>query len=110
MVFRTPSLEGLEVEDIVRHDVHVHVEWGSVVLVLQSQRDEGIGVFDAIDKVATALNHALVYQLLEGLFGYGVTQVVEELVPEARVDQVTRGVLCTTYVEVYMLPVVVILF
>ena len=105
IVFRTPVLEGFHVEHVVRHDVHIHVEWGSVVLVFQAQRHEGIGILDAIYEIASSLNHTLVHQLLERFFHNGDTQVVQELVPEAGVDQVAGSMFCTTYIEIHVLPV-----
>ena len=81
------------------------------VLVLQSETDELTLVLTlvlyAIDEVGAALNHTLVDQFLEGLVLAGVAGVVEELVPETRVNQVACGVLRTTYVEVYVAPVLV---
>ena len=104
-VFWTPCLEGFKVQNIIGYDIHIHVEWGSVVLVFQIQGHECIGIFDAIDEVAPSLNHALVHQLLERFFGYGNAEVVQELIPETGVYQVTGGMFGTAYVKVYIVPV-----
>ena len=107
VVFGTPCLEGFHVQHIVRYDVHVHVERGGVVLVFQVQRHKRIGVLDAVDEVAPSLNHALVHQLLEWLFHGGDVDVVQELVPEAGVNQVSGGMFGTSYIEVHVAPVFV---
>ena len=67
---------------------------------------EGIRVLDAIDKVRTPLDHSLVHELLERFILRANAEVEEELVPETRVDQVTRGVFRTTHIEIHLLPVV----
>ena len=76
-----------------------------VVVLLQVQRHEGVGILDTVYEVASALYHALVDELLEGFVVLAITEVVEELVPETRVDEVTRSMLATTHVEVHVLPV-----
>ena len=81
------------------------MEWGSVVLFFQIQGYECIGIFDAIDEVTPSLNHTLVYQLLERFFGCRDTKVVQELVPETGIYQVTGGMFGTAYVKVYIVPV-----
>ena len=78
-VLRTPCLECFRVENVVGHDVDIHMERGSVVLVFQIQRYECIGILDAIYKVASSLNHTLVHQFLERLFDGGYAEVVQEL-------------------------------
>ena len=77
-----------------------------LVLILQPVAHEGVRVLDAIDKVRTALDHSLVHELLERLILRANAEVEEELVPETRVDQVTRGVFRTAHVEIHLLPVV----
>ena len=49
-------------------------------------------------------HRALVAQLLEGLLGRDMSQVVEHLVPEARIKQVQDRVLGTAHVEINRLP------
>ena len=61
----------------------------------------------AVHEVGATLNHALVDEFLIWFLLARHAEVEEELVPEARVDEVTRSVLATSYVEVYVLPVVV---
>ncbi len=65
---------------------------------------------DAVNEVGTSLDHTLVHQLLEWLFLAAYAEVVQELVPETRVNQVTCGMLATTYIEIHALPVLVGLF
>ena len=77
----------------------------SVVLVLQTQRYELVGVLDAIYKVGTTLYHALVNQFLERFFLAGNAQVEEEFVPEAAIDEVTGSMLAATHIQIYVLPV-----
>ena len=81
------------------------MEWGSVVFVFQVQGYERVGIFDAIHKVASSLNHALVHQFLERFFYGGNAEVVEELVPETGINQVAGGMFRTAYVEVDVTPV-----
>ena len=105
VVLGAPSLEGFDIEHIVGYDVHIHVDGCHVVVLLEVQRHEGVGILDAVYEVASALYHTLVDELLEGLVVLAITEVVEELVPETRVDEVTRSMLATTHVEVHVLPV-----
>ena len=111
-VFRSPSLESFCVEHVVLNDVHVHMDWGHVFVVLsQAERHENrmsflvSGLVVAIDEVRTSLDHTLVDQLLERLFLHAVTIVVEELVPEPAVNQVAGGMLRSAHIEVHVLPV-----
>ena len=61
----------------------------------------------AVDEVGATLYHALVDEFLERLFLARHAVVVEELVPEARIDEVTGGMLGAADVEIDVLPVVV---
>ena len=72
---------------------------------MYKRQHECIGIFDAIDEIAPSLNHTLVHQLLERFFGYGNAEVVQELIPETGVYQVTGGMFGTAYVKVYIVPV-----
>ena len=60
-----------------------------------------------IDKVRATLNHTLVDQLFERLVLAYIPEIVEELVPEPRVDQVTCGMLRASEIEVHLTPIVV---
>ena len=51
IVFRTPVLEGFDIQDIVRDDIHIHVERRNIVLVFQIIRYKCIGIFDTINEV-----------------------------------------------------------
>ena len=104
-IFGTPLLEGLHIEHIVVHNVHVHVYRRGIVLVLQSKAYKGVGVLYAVHKVGTALYHALVNKLLEWLVLARHAKVEEELVPETAVNQVSRSVFRTTDIQVYILPI-----
>src|SRR5690554_7912417 len=81
------------------HDIHIHMDGRDVVLILQVERHEGIGSLYPVDKVAPALDHPLVHQLLKGLFLARHAQVVQEFVPEATIHQMSGGVLGTSNVE-----------
>ena len=119
VVFRTPSLEGLEVEDVGRDNVYVDVDGGELIVgstglgsflhhvQAEEYRVTGFlaGFVVTIDEVRTTLYHTLIDEFLERLFHVAHTEVEEELVPEARVDEVTRCVLRTANVEVNVLPV-----
>ena len=61
----------------------------------------------AVHEVASSLYHALVDELLERLFFARHSEVVQKLVPEARVDEMARGVLRSAYVQVDVAPVLV---
>ena len=78
---------------------------GRVVLILEAEGDEGIRVLDAVDEVGAALDHPLIDQLTEGLVFDDEAEVIDELIPEAAIDEVTGSMLCTSDVEVYMAPV-----
>ena len=75
--------------------VEVTVLLGLVVVALLQEvvADKAGGALQTENEARPALNHALVDQLAERLVLAGVTRVVEELIPEARVDEVTRGML-----------------
>ena len=68
--FRTPSLEGLDVEHVGRNYVHVDVNRRRCVLVFQSEADELALVLTlvlyTIDEVRASLNHTLIDEFLEG--------------------------------------------
>ena len=105
-IFGSPGAEGFNVKHIVLHDVHVHVQWSGVVGVLLAQADKGVGALHAVNEVGASLNHTLVDEFAEGLFGLCNAQVVEEFVPESAIDEVARGVLAAAHVEVHLFPVV----
>ena len=103
----TPRLEFLNIEHVVANDVHVDVQRSHVVAVLQAQRHKGVGVLDAINEVASALNHALVYEFAEWFFLHAIAVVLKEFVPESAVDEVTGCVLGAADIEVDILPILV---
>ena len=104
-ILRIPSAEGVQIEDVVADDVHIHVDRRHVIVALQAVRHEAVRAHDAIDEVRSALDHALVDQLVEGLFLARGANVEEELVPEAAIDQVTRGMLRAADVKVHVAPI-----
>ena len=67
--------------------------WRCLVLVLEVGANILVGAVDAVSKAARTLDHALVDELLEWLFALHYADVLEELVPEARIDKVTCCVL-----------------
>ena len=86
------------------------MDWSHLIALFLVQAHEGVGVLDAIHKVAATLNHTLVDQLLEWLFLHTDAQVIQELVPESAVDEVTSSMFTTTYIQVHILPVFSSLF
>ena len=50
-VLGAPSTEGFEIELIVVDDIHIHMDGGRVVLILEAEGDEGIRILDAVDEV-----------------------------------------------------------
>ena len=112
LILGTPFLERLDVEHVGRHDVHVDVDGGGVILVLETEAHEHgclrvVVVVYAEHEVASSLDHALVDEFLERLLLAAHAEVEEHLVPEARIDKVACGVLAATDIEVYVLPVFV---
>ena len=109
VIFRTPSLESLDVENISRNNVHIHVNRCRGVLILQTKANEltliGTLVFDTINEVTAPLNHTLIDEFLEGLVLARIARVIEELVPETRVNQVTSSVFSTTNIKVDIAPI-----
>ena len=100
-----PFSERLGVEHVVVDHADVHADGRGVVVFLQALADERVGAFDAVNVVAAALYHALVHQLPERLRLGHDAKVVQELVPEAGIYQVTGGVLGTAHVQVDVTPV-----
>ena len=58
-----------------------------------------------VNKIRATLNHTLVHQFLERLVLARVTTIIQELVPETGIDQVTSCMLCTTHIEIHIAPV-----
>ena len=78
-----------------------------VILVLKVERDKLVGVFDAVNEVTATLNHTLVNEFAERLRLAHITVIIEELVPETAVNQVTSGMLGTTHIEVHLTPILI---
>ena len=89
------------------NDVYIHMDGSHIIVILEIERDKLIGVLDAVNEVAATLNHTLVDQLAERLSFTNITIVIEELVPETAVNQVSRGMFGTTHIEVYLTPVLI---
>ena len=106
-VFRTPRLKGFDIQDVVRHDIHVNVNRRHFILIFQTKTHKRVGVFYTINEVGTALDHPLIDHLLKGFVFARCAQIEEELIPESTVYEVTRSVLTTAHVEVYTAPIVV---
>jgi len=104
---RTPSPEGIQVEQVVAHDIDIDVDLLRLVLIFQTQRDELVGSHNTIDEIGTSLNHTLVHQFLEGFAFANIAQVVEEHIPETRVHQVPRCVFDTTHIEIDIAPILI---
>ena len=61
-------------------------------------------------KAAGTLNHALIDEFLERLLAFYNLNILEELVPEAAVNEVACGVLAATQIEVHIIPIPVSLW
>ena len=115
---RHPCAESVDVQHIVVDDIHIHVNRLHFILVLgvlnEVVRDIEIArrtLADiAIDEVRTALNHTLIDQLLERLIFANIAQIIEELIPETRINQVSRSMLATAQIQIHLTPVLVRLF
>ena len=112
LIFGSPCAEGLNVQHVAMNDVHIHVYGRNFVLVFQSQRHKersliafAFGPLHTIYKVASALNHTLINQLLERFIDYGHAQVEEELVPEPTIYKVSGGMFRSAHIEIHVLPV-----
>ena len=86
-------------------NVDIHVNLRCLVLVLKTAGNEGICADNPINEVGTTLNHSLIDEFLERLLLAYISEVVEELIPEPRIDKVSRSVLSTTDVQVHIPPV-----
>ena len=104
---RPPCLELLNVENVVAHDIHIHMDGSGVIVLLEVKRHKLVGVLDAVNEVAATLNHSLVYKFAEWLGLAHIAVVIEEFVPETAVDQVACGVLGTAHIKVNLTPVFV---
>ena len=60
-VFWSPCFECFDIQNIIGYDIYIHMEWGSVIIVFQVQRNKRIGIFDAVYKITSSLNHTLIY-------------------------------------------------
>ena len=104
-VVRTPGAEGLDIQFVVVHNVHIHMHGDGLVLVLEARAHELVGAGNQVHKVGASLDHALVDELAEGFVLAHITQVIEEFVPETAVDEVAGGMLRTAHIKVYVAPV-----
>ena len=48
-VFRTPRLKGFDIQDVVRHDIHVNVNRRHFILIFQTKTHKRVGVFYTIN-------------------------------------------------------------
>ena len=78
-----------------------------VVLLALRVGDKLVRTLNAVDIVRATLDHSLVDQSLERLILADDPEVVEELIPEAAINQVTRSVLGAANVEIHLSPVTV---
>ena len=92
------------------HDVYIYMDGSGLILVFQTEGNEYgscimMIVVDTIYKVGTTLYHALIDEFLIGFFLAAYAVVMEKLIPESRIDQVSRGMLRSPYIEIYILPI-----
>ena len=78
-----------------------------LVLVFQTGRNIRVGSHHAIDKIRPPLNHPLVYQLLERLRLTHHTEVIEEHVPETRINQMPRGMFRSSQIQIDIPPILI---
>ena len=82
----------------------------SLVFILQTEADEFTLVTPllySVNEIRATLNHTLVHQFLERLVFTAIAGVIEELVPETRIDEVTCSMFRTTNIEVDIAPVLI---
>ena len=80
---------------------------GGFVAVLEAQRNEGVGIHYPVHEVGAALDHALVDELPEWLLLADISEVIQELVPEAGIYQMSGGMLRASDIEVHIAPVLI---
>ena len=105
-----PVFEGLDVEDVVVHNIDVHVDRRGFVFLAEVERHELVGADDTIDEIGPSLYHALVDEFPEGFVLAADADIEEELVPEAGIDKVAGSVFRPADVEIDVLPIFVGLF
>jgi len=76
-----------------------------VVLILESEGNEGVASLYAIYEIGATLDHSLVDELFKRLLLAYISSVIKEFVPESGVDEVTCGVFRTPDIEVHIAPV-----
>ncbi len=81
-IFRTPFTESIDVELVVVDNVHIHMDRGDIIILLQVEGNKRIGILYAVNEIAPPLNHPLVYKLFERLVFTDFSKVIEELVPK----------------------------
>ena len=99
-LLRLPRLDGLERS----HEHLVEAHGVRTVLIDNVVRVDHVAATLAHLLAIAAEDHTLVHELLEGLLGLHQIEVEEDLVPEARVEQVQHRVLGTADVEVDRQP------
>ena len=85
------------------------MDGSDVVTAFLAQGDVGVRTLDTVDEIGTSLNHALVDEFLIRFVHAGDTEVEEELVPETRIDKVSRSMFATAHIEVDILPICICL-
>ena len=87
--------------------MYVYVHLRHIVLLALRIGDKLIRTLDAVDVVRASLDHPLIDQSLKWLILTDDSEVVEELIPKATIDQVTRSMLRTANVEIHLSPVAI---
>ena len=104
---RSPLSECVNVKTVVLHDIDIDVNLSRLILVPEACGNELVGSHDTIYEIRTPLDHTLVHKFSERLILAYITHVIEELVPEAGVDEMACSMLSTTDIEVNVPPVLV---
>ena len=105
----------MDIQYIVIDNVHIHMNRLHLVFVfrildqvitdIQIARCSFADI--AINEVRTTLNHSLVDQLLERLVFADITQIIQELIPETTIDQVSSSMFATTQIQIHLSPIIV---
>ena len=106
-ILRPPSLEGFKIQAVAADNVDIDMDLCSLILILKTIGDEGIGPYDAIDKVGPTLDHSLIDKSLERFVFADISEVIEEFIPEAGVDKVTGSMFGTADIQINIPPVLI---
>ena len=108
-ILRSPITESLYVKPVRLYNVDIHMYRCSVITIFESGRYKCVGILYAIHEITASLYHSLVNQASERFVAHQQAEVIEELIPEPGIDEMSCGMLRTAYVQIDILPVFVCL-